>query len=271
MRFALTFILLSVITLSVPSVAQESARTDVSTDIVADSDSLQVAENTPFEQGEPAAAALSQTRALSTTPWSYGMFAGVGGIFPTANLSDAFSGGCRFAFGLTGGWHRIRVQASVGYTSPTIRDRALVNEQYAGQGLLANVKNANLLDVGFGIGYAVLDTRSFSIEPYVGGRWSGYNWTSRAMELNDEGIYTTYGPQHRISIDDFNFACGIDFEWHFASGQTALMGDCDGQYVSSLRLTGFAMRGCYTDAIRHYNGWQFGFTLSYSGLVRGWR
>ncbi|MCM1005684.1 MAG: hypothetical protein NC402_05230 [Prevotella sp.] len=202
------------------------------------------------------------------SPWSYGMFVGVGGLFPTGDISDAFSGACRFELGLTGGWKRCKLKASVGYSSPTIRNRALVTPEYADQNMLANVKNANLLDAGFGVGFDVLDTRSFSITPFVGGRWSSYSWTSRPMEPNDEGSYTTLGPQHRIAMNNFNFACGIDFEWHFLYSDTSLMDDSNAQYVSSLRLTPFAMKADYNDACTPYSGWQFGFTISYSGLIR---
>ena len=204
------------------------------------------------------------------SPWSYGLFAGVGGLFPTSSISEAFSGGCVFTFGLTGGWRRIRLHGSISYTTPTIRDTGLVNPEYADLGYRANVNNANLLDIGFGLGYNILDTKRFSIEPYVGGHWTGYNWTARPMVPNDDGSFTTTGLQHRMETDDFNFACGINFEWHFHSAVTTfpLFGSMREQYISSLQVTPYAMRGCYTDAIRHYSGWQIGFRISYSGLAR---
>lgn len=210
---------------------------------------------------------------VSKSAWSYGLFAGVGGLFPTASISEAFSGGCVFTFGLTGGWRRLRLEASIGYTTPTIRDTGLVTPEYAGQDYMANVNNANLLDIGFGLGYVILDTKRFSIEPYVGGVWTGYNWTARPMVPNEEGGFTTTGLQHRMQIDDFNFVCGINLEWHFHSAVTSfpLFGTMREHYTSSLRLTPYAVRACYTDAIRHYSGWQIGFRVCYSGLARALR
>lgn len=210
---------------------------------------------------------------VEPSPWSYGLFAGIGGLFPTGSISDAFSGGCVFTFGLTGGWKRLRVHGSIGYTTPTVRDVYLVNPEYAGQDFRANVNNANLLDIGFGVGFNVLDTKHFSMEPYVGGHWTGYNWTARPMVENDEGGFTTTGLQHRMQVDDFNLAFGMNFEWHFHSAvaDIPLFGSMREQYVSSLRLTPYAMRACYTDAVRHLSGWQIGFMVSYSGLARALR
>lgn len=213
---------------------------------------------------------MPQPVSVVPSAWSYGLFAGVGGVFPCGSLSDAFSGGCMFTFGLTGGWKRIRLHGSIGYATPTINARDLVTPEYIGLGYRANVKNANMLDLGFGVGYAVFDNKRFTIEPYVGGHWTGYNWTARPMVLNPDGSYTTSGLQHRMAIDDFNFACGVNFEWHFHSVVTAwpIFGNMREQYVSSLRLTPYVLRGVYTDAETHYSGWHIGFMLSYSGLAR---
>lgn len=207
---------------------------------------------------------------VSAGAWCYGLFAGVGGLFPTGTVSDAFSGGCVFTFGLTGGWKGLRVHGSIGYCTPTIRDTGLVNPEYAGQSYLANVKNANMLEIGFGVGYTVADTKHFSVEPYIGGYWTGYNWTARPMTPNDEGSFTTTGPQRRMEIDDFNFGCGVNLEWHFHSAVTSfpLFGNMREQYVSSLRLTPYALHARYTDATRSLGGWQIGFRVCYSGLAR---
>lgn len=217
--------------------------------------------------------AVTPPATVSTSPWSYGLFAGMGALFPTSTISEAFSGGCVFTFGLTAGWKRLRAHGTIGYATPTIRDKELVTPGYADQGYMANVKNANLLGIGFGIGYAVVDGKRFSVEPYVGAQWTGYNWTSRPMAHNDDGTLISTGLQHRMETDDFGPAFGINLEWHFHSTVTALplFGDMKEHYVSSLRLTPYAVRACYTDAIRHYSGWQIGFCVSYSGLARALR
>lgn len=214
--------------------------------------------------------AVPQSATVEPSAWSYGLFAGIGGIFPTSSIADAFSGGCVFTFGLTGGWKRIRLHGSIGYTTPTVRDRALVTPEYEGLGYMANVKNANLLDIGFGLGYAVFDTKHFTVEPYVGGHWTGYNWTARPMVSNPDGTVTTSGLQHRMAIDDFNFSCGINLEWHFHSTVTSwpIFGTMREQYVSSVRFTPYVTRGVYTDALPRHSGWHIGFMISYAGLAR---
>lgn len=214
--------------------------------------------------------AVPHAATVVPSAWSYGVFAGVGGLFPVSSVSDVFSGGCVFTFGIMGGWNRIRLHGSIGYSTPTIRDRALVNPDYEGLGYMANVKNANFLDIGFGLGYAVVDTKRFTMEPYVGGDWTGFNWTARPMVVNPDGTTTTSGFQQRMSIDDFNFSCGINFEWHFHSVVTSwpILGSMREQYVSSLRFTPYVIRGVYTDAVRRLSGWHIGFMVSYSGLAR---
>ena len=207
---------------------------------------------------------------LVLSPWSYGLYVGVGGVFPTGSLSDAFSGGCAFTFGLQGGWRRFRLEGLISYSIPTLRDQALVTPGYEGQGYRANVRNANYLGIGFGAGYAVYDSKRITIAPYVGGMWTGYNWTARPMAPDADGNLSVTGLQQRMEIDDFNVAFGVNIEWHFHSAVTSfpLFGNMREHYVSSLRLTPYAVRGVYTDAVRHYSGWQIGFMVSYSGVAR---
>lgn len=217
--------------------------------------------------------ASSPARTIQRGAWSYGFDIGMGAIFPGSDINDAFSGAAIFSFGLTGGWHGLHLHGTIGYGSPTIRDAALVTPEYADQGFMANVNNANLLAIGFALGYQIPVGKHFSIEPWCGAQWTGYNWTARPMVPDDEGGYITTGMQHRMQVDDFAPAVGMHLEWHFHQAVTnfPIFGAMKEQYVSSLRLTPYAIRAKYTDAIRHYSGWQIGFTISYSGLARALR
>lgn len=207
---------------------------------------------------------------LAPSPWSYGLSVGIGGVFPTGDIADAFSGACAFNFGIIGGWKRVRLEGSFIYGSPTLRDQTLVESRYEGQGYHANVKNANYMGIGFGAGYAVADTKRFLIEPYIGGQWTSYSWTARPMSTESEGTLVPVGLQQRMQLDDFNLTFGVNFEWHFHSVLTSfpMLSGMREQYVSSLRLTPYATRAVYTDAARRYGGWQIGVTLSYTGVAR---
>lgn len=207
---------------------------------------------------------------MAINPWSYGLYVGIGGIFPTGNIPDVFSPACSFTFGIQGGWRRIRLEGALSYAIPSLRDQTLVESKYDGVGYHANVKNANYLGIGFGAGYAVLDTKRFSIAPYLGGQWTSYSWTSRPMSTGPDGTLAPTGLQQRMQLDDFNLTFGVHFEWHFHSVVTSfpMLGSMREQYISSLCLTPFATRAVYTDASTRYSGWQIGFMVSYSGVAR---
>lgn len=219
---------------------------------------------------EPSAELSEPTASATISPWSYGLYAGLGGIFPTGSLADSFSGACAFTFGIQGGWHRVRLDASLNYANPTLYKPELVESKYEGQGFHANVKNANYLGVGFGAGYAIFDGKRFSVVPYAGGRWTSYSWTARPMSEDMTGVFIPYGPQQRMKLEDFDVTFGIHLEWHFLSTETEVpLIDSPGEhYVSSLRLTPYATRAVYSQASSGCNGWQIGFTVCYSGLAR---
>lgn len=204
------------------------------------------------------------------SPWSYGLMAGIGGVFPTGSINDAFDGGCSFLFGLLGGWKGVRLHASIAYSICTLADPTLCNSEYADQKYYANVKNANYLGIGFGAGYAVMDTKRVSIEPYIGGQWTSYSWTARPGTPNADGSLAFSGLQQRMQVDDFNLTFGVNVEWHFHQVVTSfpIFGSMREQYVSSLRVTPFATHAVYTDATRPLSGWQIGFTVAYSGVAR---
>lgn len=212
----------------------------------------------------------SPSVSMTLNPWSYGLYVGIGGIFPTGNITDVFSPACSFTFGIQGGWRRIRLEGAFSYAIPSLRDQTLVESQYASAGYHANVKTANYLGIGFGAGYAVLDTKRFSIAPYLGGQWTSCSWTSRPMGTGPDDTLSATGLQQRMQLDDFNLTFGVHFEWHFHSVVTSfpMFGSMREQYVSSLCLTPFATRAVYTDAAIPYSGWQIGFMVSYSGVAR---
>jgi hypothetical protein len=203
------------------------------------------------------------------SPVRYGLWVGTGATFPTGKIADYFSAAWDFTFGLTVSWHRFALEGSITYASPSIKDPWLVEPEYEAENYRANVKNANYLTLGFGLGYNVLDTKHFILRPYVGGMWTSYSWTARPADPTTSQIVFD-GLQKRMMLDDFNFTAGLIFEWHFHSTVTSfpIFGSMREEYISSLRLNPYITRAVYTDATRHFGGWQIGLTLGYSGVGR---
>lgn len=202
--------------------------------------------------------------------FKYGLMVGTGALWSTGSLHDSFSGSWNFTCGLLASWRRLNLEADITFGNPTINNPLLVNPQFADLPYRANVKTANFLAMGVKLGFSVIDRKKFSVSPWVGGYWTGYDWTAKQMEEGIDGTFDTTGLQEKMEVDDFNIAMGINFEWHFHSVVThfPIFGSLREEYISSLRLTPYAIRGAYTDATCSFSGWLVGFTLSYSGMAR---
>lgn len=201
--------------------------------------------------------------------FKYGFFIGTGAVWPTGQLHDAFSGTWDFTFGLKATYRRFNLEAMITYGNPTINDASLVNTEYAGQNYRANVSNANYLAIGFNGGFSVFNNKHLTVSPYVGGMWTSNSWTARPMTWA-ENEWLTDGMQQKMDLSDFNLTFGINFEWHFHSVVTnfPIFGSLREEYISSLRLTPYAIRAVYNGANRPLSGWQIGFMVSYSGVAR---
>lgn len=207
-------------------------------------------------------------------PFRYGLFAGTGFVATTGKLADFFNTSWDFTFGLDFSWRRLGLEASITYANPTLKEQTLIESKYlAADGsnpYHANVKNANYLAIGFNVGYNVLDTKRFLIRPYVGGMWTSYSWTARPMADDSQDAVVFDGLQQRMTLNDFNITFGMNLEWHFHSVVTRFpfFGSMREEYVSSLRVTPYAIRGCYDKASTPFSGWQLGVTVAYSGIGR---
>lgn len=203
--------------------------------------------------------------------WSVGFHAGVGGLFPVGDVADGFSGAFTFNAGLKAGYRRLAVEGMFFYGSPSIERPNITGiADAAGIPYCNNVNSANLFGAGANVGFAVVDFDRFSITPWIGGVWTSYRWTARPMEENAEGILIQKGEQRNVSIDDFNLAFGVNFEWHFARMETdiALFGSDGQEYRSSLLVTPYVIRGSYSAARPKLDGWHIGVSVAYSGVLR---
>ncbi len=248
----------------------ESTRLSDDTQAGADDERLQQCEfriRRQLEQiGEPA------MPAVSPSPFRYGLFAGTGFVSTAGELADYFNTAWDFSFGLLFNWRRAGLEASITYASPTLKDQLLTQDKYAGMNYHANVKNANYLAIGVNAGYNVLDSKRFLIRPYVGGMWTSYSWTARPMADESQGAIVFDGLQQRMTLNDFNLTFGVNMEWHFHSTVTSLFGSSTREeYISSLRLTPYAVHSVYNNASTPFGGWQIGFTVAYSGVGRALR
>lgn len=203
--------------------------------------------------------------------WSVGFNAGVGGLFSAGDISNGFSNAFTFNAGLKVGYRRLSVEGMLLYGSPSIDNPNVTGAVNAlGVPYHNNVNSANLLGVGANIGYTIVDFDKFGVTPWAGAMWTSYRWTARPMEEDADGVLIQKGEQCNMSIDDFNLAFGVNFEWHFARTDTyvALFGS-DGQvYRSSLRLTPYVVKGSYSDAVPQLDGWHIGVSLCYTGVLR---
>lgn len=203
-------------------------------------------------------------------PFRYGLMAGTGFVSPAGRTADYFNTAWDFSFGLIFSYRRIGLEASITYACPTLRDPMLVEDKYAGQNYRANVSNANYLALGFNVGFNVVDSKRFLIRPFAGGMWTSYSWTARPMAGDTQGSIVFDGLQQRMAINDFNITFGASFEWHFHSVVTRFpfLGSMREQYVSSLRVTPYAIRGSYSHASPAFDGWQVGLSVAYTGVGR---
>ena len=203
--------------------------------------------------------------------WSVGFHAGVGGLFSSGDIADGFSSAFTFNAGLSAGYRRFVVEGRFLYGSPSIESPNITGAVDAdGVAYHANINSANMFGAGANVGFTVVDYDRFSVTPWIGGMWTTCRWTARPMQENSEGVLTQLGEQRNMSVEDFNLAFGVNFEWHFARTETdvALFGSDGQEYTSSVRLSPYMIKCSYSDAHPELSGWQIGVSVAYTGVLR---
>jgi len=207
--------------------------------------------------------------------WSYGMFIGVGGLFPTSSIKDDFSGCFTFTAGLTGGYKRLKLKADISYGQPQINNYNIFNLVEGGKNLQgANNRNASYLGIGLTLGYSVFDNERITITPHAGGYWSNYGWNAANYQyvMNDNGeevqkITSTVD----LNLKDFNWIIGVDFDikiHNYVSTTPFFLTGQREQFTSSLRITPFISHANYNKAVPAVKGCLVGITVSYAGIAR---
>lgn len=222
---------------------------------------------------------IPATAPLVPSDFGYGLYVGTGAQWTTGTLNSALSWSWDFTFGLRLMYRRLRLDMQLSYAAPTVENATLHNTKYdePGEdytpGLHSNVKNANYLSVGAAVGIDLLRHRNVSVVPFAGLMYTHYSWSARSMKEDSEGTLIASGPAKSIDMKDFNLWLGVSAEYRFnrmLSG-SSMLGAVRQQLVSSLGLTAFAVNGRYNDVVPHVRGWQIGFMVSYSAIVRAMR
>lgn len=202
-----------------------------------------------------------------TSPLHYGLFIGTGPRWTAGRLNQYFSWAWDFTIGGKVAYDRWILEASVSFASPTLKKPKMATVGDPDVKFRANVKNANYTAWGLNAGYAVYQSSLLDIIPFVGGKWTSYSWTSRPLEIGENGSETMTSPQQKMKVKDFNIDFGVNFDLHFNTAVVMAAGKRQG-LQSSLRLTPFAIHGVYTSYNGGFGGWQIGLMIAYSATAR---
>ncbi len=221
---------------------------------------------------------------IGASSFSYGVQAGVGGLFPTGSITDDFSGCVLFSLGLNGGYKRVKLKADIAFGQPSFNNKNIFNvpsdiEGKPGQG--NSDSYATYLGIGTTLGYTVLDTKRFAITPNVGGYWSSFGW--KVDNYTYENVTTPEGKvelarkivsTEKKSINNFNWIASIDFDIklhkHVSDKPFFLTGQRE-EFTSALRISPFVARAKYNTPVPPVDGYIVGVTVSYLGLARALR
>lgn len=209
---------------------------------------------------------------------SYGLFIGIGGLFPTDGVKDYFDGCFTFTAGLTGGYKRMKLKALIEYGQPRMSNPNVYGlTDAAGRYAQMSVNEyASFLGVSLSAGYSIVDSKRFAMTPHFGMYWSSYGWNTADYEWipsdDDPSIYIPKGTgvTAKQNLRDFNWMAGIDFDikvHHYVSNLPFLFGKRE-QLTSMVRITPYIARGAYSTTAPRMQGYQVGFTVSYVGIAR---
>ncbi len=207
--------------------------------------------------------------------FSYGLYLGVGGIFPTGDIKGSFDGCFTFSAGLTGGYKRIKLSAGVSYGQPSFNNYNIYNitdnDGHDLQGALND--DASFLDFSLTLGYSIVDSRKVAITPYFGMFLGRYSWNAANYEwsVDEEGndIRTTTSTEDK-KITDVNWTAGInfDFKLHTYVPDKPFWAGKREQLVSSLRISPYVAHAVYSKENPAIKGYYVGVTVAYSGIMQ---
>lgn len=211
--------------------------------------------------------------------WSYGIYLGIGGSFPTQDIKENFGNCATFLAGLTLGYKRAKLKADIAYGQPDFKNPNVFGvTTVTPDGVVRPIQGpmndcATFLSVGTTAGFSLLNSNRVAVTPFAGVHWSGYSWNMANLEwtLNEEKNEYVSKVKNTVSakLKDLGWMAGIDFDIKLHRYVTTtpffLTGKRE-QFTSSVRITPFVMYANYKDIASQ--GYYLGVSVSYSGIAR---
>lgn len=213
---------------------------------------------------------------VEPSDFNYGLFIGLGGLFPTSTIKDYFGGCFTFTAGLTGGYKRMKLKTLIEYGQPKFNEPNVFGIKDAeGRDIQASVNtNASYLGISASLGYSIIDTKRFAITPHAGMYWSNYGWNvgNYKWEFSEgkEEAERQFINAEKKSLKNFNWMAGIDFDFkiHSYVTNTPFLFGRREQLTSMVRITPYMAHGVYSKSSPDLQGYQIGFTVSYVGIAK---
>lgn len=209
--------------------------------------------------------------------WSYGFFAGVGGVFPLSDINSNFKGAAAFNAGLTVGYRRFIWKIGVNYAQPRFNNYNIFNkkDESGRDAQKCNSDNASNILLHTTLGFSVLNTRNFAITPFAGVNWTSYRWHVKNLKYEwdeEEKIWdeVTINTE-KASLSSVSWIAGIDFDFRVhrvVSSTPFFLTNQREEYTSGIRLTPFLTYGKFPSTVPGTKGLIVGITLSYTGIAR---
>lgn len=254
--------------------AEQIAAIDSETDYGRDDHKLQEWEyftrKSLEEMGAPSAPSMS------ASDFSYGIFIGLGGLFPTGDISDYFNGCFTFTAGLTGGYKDLKLKALIEYGQPSFDEPNVFGEyDSSGRDAQSSINTyASMVGVSASIGYSVVNTKRFALTPHVGFYWSNYGWNVANLEWSysseDQKYVANTVSTEKKSLRDFSWMAGVDFDIKihtYVSNTPFLFGQRE-RLTSMVRITPYIAHASYSKLNPAMGGCHIGFTVAYVGIAQ---
>lgn len=214
---------------------------------------------------------------VETSDFSYGLFIGLGGLFPTETIKDYFGSCFTFSAGLTGGYKSVKMKALIEYGQPKFNNPNVFGlKDEAGRYAQSSINTyASYLGISVSLGYSIVDTKRFAVTPHVGMYWSNYGWNVANYEWQPSADDPEkYEPKaidvEKKSLKNFNWMAGMDFDFkiHSYVTNTPFLFGRREQLTSMVRITPYIAHGVYSKSSPDLQGYQIGVTVSYVGIAK---
>ncbi len=207
--------------------------------------------------------------------WCYGVYLGVGGVFPNSEVDDYFASCFTFTAGLTGGYKRLKLKADIGYGQPKFNTRNVfgVKDDKGRDKQGPMNEYATYMGVSTTLGYSVINTKRFAVTPHVGLYWGSYSWNMANLKyVYDEELgkdVSKVASTADAKLKDFSWMAGVDFDVRihkYVSSTPFFLTGRREQLSSSIRITPYVARVAFNEI--GARGYHVGITVSYAGIAR---